>query len=144
MYFKRSLSRLNFPLFSPWNVQRQLSITDKEISQRISQSSISGASLVAQCQRICLPMQETQVRPLVWEDPTCCSATKSGSHNSWACALEPGGHTYWAHELKLLKPAGPRVHAPKQEKPPQWEACAPREETPLAVTTARRPSTAKK
>ena len=30
----------------------------------------SGASLVAQWLRICLPMQGTRVRALVWEDPT--------------------------------------------------------------------------
>ena len=35
-----------------------------------------GASLVAQWLRICLPMQETRVRALVWEDPTCRGATK--------------------------------------------------------------------
>ena len=31
----------------------------------------NGASLVAQWLRICLPMQGTRVRALVWEDPTC-------------------------------------------------------------------------
>ena len=40
-----------------------------------------GASLVAQWLRICLPMQGTRVRALVWEDPTCCGATKPVSHN---------------------------------------------------------------
>ena len=40
-----------------------------------------GASLVAQWLRICLPMQGTRVRVLVWEDPTCCGATKPVSHN---------------------------------------------------------------
>ena len=40
-----------------------------------------GASLVAQRLRICLPMQGTQVRALVWEDPTCCGATGPMSHN---------------------------------------------------------------
>ena len=30
------------------------------------------ASLVTQCERICLPMQETQVWSLIWEDPICC------------------------------------------------------------------------
>ena len=35
-----------------------------------------GASLVAQWLRICLPMQRTRVRALVWEDPTCRGATK--------------------------------------------------------------------
>ena len=39
----------------------------------------SGASLVAQ--GICLPMQGTQVRVLVWEDPTCRGATRPMSHN---------------------------------------------------------------
>ena len=40
-----------------------------------------GASLVAQWLRICLPMQGTRVRALVWEDPTCCGATRPVSHN---------------------------------------------------------------
>ncbi|XP_029090561.1 C-terminal-binding protein 1 [Monodon monoceros] len=34
------------------------------------------ASLVAQWLRVCLPMQGTQVRALVWEDPTCCGADR--------------------------------------------------------------------
>ena len=40
-----------------------------------------GASLVAQWLRICLPVQGTQVRALVWEDPTCHEATGPVSHN---------------------------------------------------------------
>ena len=39
------------------------------------------ASLVAQWLRICLPMQGTWVRALVWEDPTCRGATKPMSHS---------------------------------------------------------------
>ena len=66
----------------------------------------SGASLVAQRLRICLPMQGTRVRALVWEDPTCRGATGLASHNYWACA------------------SGAR--APQQERPWQWEARAPR------------------
>ena len=42
---------------------------------------IEGASLVAQWLTICLPMQGTQVRALVWEDPTCRGATGPMSHN---------------------------------------------------------------
>ena len=42
---------------------------------------ISRASLVAQWLRICLLMQETRVRALVWEDPTCRGATRPVSHN---------------------------------------------------------------
>ena len=42
---------------------------------------VSGASLVVQWLRICLPMQGTRVRALVWEDPTCRGATTPVSHN---------------------------------------------------------------
>ena len=45
-----------------------------------------GASLVAQWLRICLPMQGTRVRALIWEDPTCHGANRPVSHNYWACA----------------------------------------------------------
>ena len=39
------------------------------------------ASLVAQWLRVCLPVQGTRVRALVWEDPTCRGATGPVSHN---------------------------------------------------------------
>ena len=41
----------------------------------------SRASLVTQWLRVCLPMQGTWVRALVWEDPTCRGATGPVSHN---------------------------------------------------------------
>ena len=41
----------------------------------------TGASLVAQRLGVCLPMQGTRVRALVWEDPTCRGATGPVSHN---------------------------------------------------------------
>ena len=41
----------------------------------------NGASLVAQWLRICLSMQGTRVRALVWEDTTCYGATRPVSHN---------------------------------------------------------------
>ena len=46
-----------------------------------TQKSTYGASLVAQWLRICLPMQGTRVRALVWEGPTCHGATKPVRHN---------------------------------------------------------------
>ena len=46
-----------------------------------AKSSKSRASLVAQWLRICLPMQGTRVRALVWEDPTCRGATRPVSHS---------------------------------------------------------------
>ena len=64
------------------------------------------ASLVAQWLRVCLPMQGTRVRALVWEDPTCRGAAGPVSHNYWACAYG--------------------ACAPQQERPRQWEARAPR------------------
>ena len=39
------------------------------------------ASLVVQWLRICLSMQGTWVRALVWEDPTCHGTTKPMHHN---------------------------------------------------------------
>ena len=65
-----------------------------------------GASLVAQWLGICLPMQGTRVRALVWEDPTCHGATRPVSHNCWACASG--------------------ACAPRRERPRWWEARAPR------------------
>ena len=44
-------------------------------------NSGAGGSLVVQWLRIRLPMQGTQVRALVQEDPTCHGATKPVSHN---------------------------------------------------------------
>ena len=50
-----------------------------EINQ--SQKDRYWVSLVAQWLRVCLPMQGTRVRALVWEDPTCRGATRPVSHN---------------------------------------------------------------
>ena len=77
-----------------------------------------GASLVVQWLRICLPMQGTRVRALVWEDPTCRGATRPVRHNYWACILEPVSHNYWA--------CASGACAAQQERPRQWEARAPR------------------
>ena len=65
-----------------------------------------GASLVVQWLRICLPMQGTRVRALVWENPTYRGATRPVSHNYWACASG--------------------ACAPQRERPRWWEARAPR------------------
>ena len=42
----------------------------------------TGASLVVQWIRICLPVQETRVQSLIWKDST------------WLGATEPMGHNY--------------------------------------------------
>ena len=61
-------------------------------------------------------MPGTQVRSLVWEDPTCCGAAKPMRHNDWA-------------------------HTPQQEKSLQWEARALQLEK--ACAQQRRPNAAK-
>ena len=73
---------------------------------------------------MCMPMQETRVWPLVWEDPTCHRATKPVHHNYWACTLEPEDRDYWAHVPQLLNCVCSRACAPQQEKPPQRQALA--------------------
>ena len=78
------------------------------------------ASLVAQWLRICLPMQGTRVRALVWEDPTCHGATKPVSHKYWA----------WASG----------ACAPQRERPRQWEARTRRWRMALARPNWRKPS----
>ena len=40
-----------------------------------------GASLVAQWLRVCLLVQGTRVRALVWEDPACRGAAGPVGHN---------------------------------------------------------------
>ncbi|KAJ8793340.1 hypothetical protein J1605_000335 [Eschrichtius robustus] len=54
--------------------------------QKEDSKAAGRASLVTQWLRICLPMQGTRVRALVWEDPTCRGATGPVSHNYRACA----------------------------------------------------------
>ena len=51
------------------------------MSPILTKNMPNRASLVAQWLRICLLMQETRVRALVWEDPTCRGATRPVSHN---------------------------------------------------------------
>ena len=76
------LERYNLPRLNPEeieNMNRQ--ITSNEIETVIKNLPTNRASLVAQWLRICLPMQRMRVRALVWEDPTCCGATRPVSHN---------------------------------------------------------------
>ena len=84
-------------------------------------------------------MQETQVAFVIREDPICWGVTKPVCHNYWACALEHRNCNYWAHELQLLKPMCPKDCVP-QEKPLQWEAHAPQQESiPWFVAAGEKP-----
>ena len=55
--------------------------SSSSILNRVSKNDILRASLVAQWLRVCLPVQGTRVRALVWEDPTCRGAAGPVSHN---------------------------------------------------------------
>ena len=48
--------------------------------------------------------EELACQSLIWEDSTCHGASKPVCHNYWACALEPGSCSYWAHMPQVLKP----------------------------------------
>ena len=57
-------------------------ITNKNVLYKKNKIKFNNrASLVVQWLRICLPMQGTRVRALVWEDPTCRGATGPVNHN---------------------------------------------------------------
>ena len=71
--------------------------------------------MVVQWLRIHLPMQGTQIGFPIREDSTCCGA-KPMCHNYWAHVPEP--------ESCNTEACTPRAHAPEEEKPLQWEACA--------------------
>ena len=73
-------------LFYSWELIKFLPFQIQKLIFTSNKSGNFRASLVAQWLRICLPMQGTRVRALVWEDPTCRGATKPVSHNYWACA----------------------------------------------------------
>ena len=49
--------------------------------QYLFQEQTDGTSSVVQWCRVHLPMQGTQVQPLVQEAPTCCGATRPMCHN---------------------------------------------------------------
>ena len=88
-----------------WNTRKSIILTWYRAQPHMLKNlQIGGTCLVAQWLRICLPMQGTWVRALVWEDPTCRGAAKPVRHNYRACALEPASHNYWACVPQLLKP----------------------------------------
>ena len=83
-------------------------------------------------------VQGIWVRSLVHEDPTCCRGTMPVGHNYWACTLEPVSCNYWASAT--TEAYTPRVWAPVQEKPPQWEAGVPQRRVTPSCHSWRRPS----
>ena len=101
-----------------------------------------GTSLVVQWLRIRLPMQGTQVRALVWEDPTCHGATKPVRHNYWAWALEPTSHNYWSpHAYSLCSATREATIMRSTRTPMKGSPCSPQLEK--ASAQQWRPNAAK-
>ena len=98
------------------------------------------ASLVAQWQRIHLPMQETRVQSLIQEDPTCQGAAKPMCHNYWACALKPGSRNSWAWLLQMLSPCAATAEPRLQLLCPYAATAEPRLQllSPCAATAEPR------
>ena len=66
--------------FFGWS-NRRIDIRQTNMRKTKFKNMYTGASPVARWIRICLPKQGKWVRALVWEDPTCCGATKPVCHN---------------------------------------------------------------
>ena len=87
-------------------------------------------------QGICLPMQETHVRSLVQEDPTCCGATKPQLSSLCSRAQEK----HQAHVLQLLKPTHPRTLLRHKRSHCSEKPVHCNEEWVLLATTREKPS----
>ena len=89
VHYPRFYSRADMDL--PWPPWHYLIITwvpsdsliniDGKLQREVTRRPLSKASLVVQWLRICLPVQGTQIRSLVQEDPICFGATKPTCHN---------------------------------------------------------------
>ena len=77
-------------LHSTWkNFLISLFILTVTTGQAREQEQKTGTSLVVQWLRLCLPMQTTQVPPLVWEDSTWLKALSPGATATEACTPQP-------------------------------------------------------
>ena len=133
-------------------IVRKESMPWKQTILKIFEGKKKSNFLVAQWIRICLPKKRTALWSMVPEDSTCHGATRPTWHNFWAHVpqlLKPT--SYSAHKPQLLSLCAataeacmpksphsavttpcvaattawaPRAYALKQEKLPQWEACA--------------------
>ena len=116
-----------------WNnpyVSTHLANLSNTVNQRtvnlkslLRQNDHKGASLVAQWLRICLPMQGTRFRALVWENPTCRGAT-----GPWATVTEP------ARLQPVLRNKRGRDSERPAHRDEEWSLLAATGESPRAET----------
>ena len=105
-------------------------ITQVKNCRKLPSKALPRASMVAQWLKktICLPMQGTWARSLIWEDPTCHGAIKPMCHNYWTCALERGSHRCWSPCTLELMLCNKRSHC--NEEPVQSSPCSQPEKDP--------------
>ena len=78
---KRILQITSFSEPQVQHDQRMLQLLESNLMHVSTIKKLIGASLVAQWLGVCLLMQGTRVRALVWEDPTCRGAAGPVSHS---------------------------------------------------------------
>ena len=83
--------------------------------------SLHRAFLVAQWERICLPMQEIHVQSLILEDFISCGVTKPIYHNCWS--LSPPSLCSATREATALRSPRPQLerspHSPEDPAQPK-------------------------
>ena len=103
------------PLWTPVHIPQALRSETYQPSMNSSLSKRASweTSLAVQWLRIHLPMKESQVRSLIQEDLTCCSATKPVSHRYWAHALQSVLYNKRSHPSEKPTSATETQHGPK-------------------------------
>ena len=81
-------------------------------------------------------MQETRVRALVREDPTCCGATEPMRHNYWACVPQ-------RRKPARLEPVLRNKRSQRNEKPAHRKKSSPRPPQLEKAHAQQRPNAAK-
>ena len=85
-----------------WHPKSCVLCTEQMFSKQVLVRGFPGGSVVKN--------PPANAGDMVWEDPTCCGATKSVHHNCWGHALKPGSATWEATAMR-------RPHTTTEEWP---------------------------